>query len=346
MKRNKMAGAVLAAVMAASLLISGCGADIDPSATVATIGETKISYGLANFWLRMQQSNYDGYYRQFFGADMWEKDQDGSGKTMGDTVKQSVMDGFKQFYVLDAHKSDYNIEITTEEMEKIKAVANAFMTKNASVVSKGYAVTREEDVAEALRLLTVESRVSAAIKSGVDKNVSNEEAAQRTFTYARFDIKTKAGDNGSTVELTEEEKETVRKNVDKVLEDAKAGGKLEDLAKAQGGIVNPYSYGKDEDGSNIPKEVTSAADKLKEGEYADVIKTEDHLYIIRLDKEFDEEATESKKKSIITQRENELFNSVTKPWLDAVELKVDEGLWSKVGFDRVMSVAVSSSSAQ
>ena len=36
---------------------------------------------------------------------------------------------------------------------KIKSVAKSFMEKNSAAVSKGYAVTREEDVAEALRRL-------------------------------------------------------------------------------------------------------------------------------------------------------------------------------------------------
>ena len=41
MIRKKMAGAVLAAVVTASLILSGCGANIDPATTVATIGDTK-----------------------------------------------------------------------------------------------------------------------------------------------------------------------------------------------------------------------------------------------------------------------------------------------------------------
>ena len=344
MIRKKMAGAVLAAVVTASLVFSGCGANIDPATTVATIGDTKVSYGLANFWLRMQQANYDVYYRQYFGDKMWDdKSSTESDKTMGESLKQTVLDGFKQFYVLDEHKADYNIEITEEEMAKIKSVAKSFMEKNSAAVSKGYAVTREEDVAEALRLLTVESKVSKAIKSGVDKNVSDEEAAQRTFTYIRFNIKNKTGDNGAVVDLTEDEIKTVREKASKMYEAVKAGGNVDDLAKENDAMVSTYSYGKNDEG--MAKAVLEAADKLKEGEFSDIIENEGFLYIVRLDKEHDAEATENKKQSIITQRENELFESVTKPWLEAKEMKIDEAVWSKVKFERTMSMAAPSSSA-
>lgn len=343
MIRNKMAGAVLAAVLAASLMISGCGKDIDPSATVATVGETKISAGLANFWLRLQQANYDSIYRQYYGKDMWTSDTDGSGKTMGDTVKQGVMDGFKQLYVLDAHKADYNIELTDDEMAKIKSVAKSFMEKNSSTVTKGFAVTREEDVAEALRLLTVESKVSAAIKSGADKNVSDEEAAQRTFIFARFGIKTKTNETGAAVDMTEEEISATRADAAKVLEDIKAGGDFRKTAEDKKATVIEYSYGKDDDG--LAKEVLAAADKLKEGEISDIIEADGFLFILRLEKEFNAEATADKKQSIIIQRENELFESVTKPWLDATTLSVDEKEWAKFGFDRTMTMVAPSSSA-
>ena len=343
MIRKKMAGAVLAAVVAASLMISGCGADINPSATVATVGDVKISAGLANFWLRMQQANYDTNYKMYFGNDMWTSDSDGTGKTMGDTVKQSVMDGFKQLYVLDAHKADYNVEITDDEMAKIKSVAKSFMEKNSATVTKGFAATREEDVAEALRLLTVESKVSAVIKSGADKNVSDEEAAQRTFTYARFNIKTKTDETGASVDMTEDEIKATREDAAKVLEDIKAGGDFRTTAEDKKATVIEYSYGKNDD--SMAKEVFEAADKLKEGEISDIIQTDEFLYILRLEKEFNAEATADKKQTIITQRENDLFDSVTKPWLEATTLTIDEKEWAKFGFDRTMSLAAPSSSA-
>ncbi|MBE6014286.1 MAG: peptidyl-prolyl cis-trans isomerase [Lachnospiraceae bacterium] len=335
MTRKRLAGGLLAVLTAASLLITGCSSSVNPSATVATMGETKVAMGVANFMLRMQQANYDTYYKSYFGDDMWNKKTGESEETMSESVKKSVIDTLKEMYVLDAHKDEYKVTITEEEMNTIKETAKKFMEKNGSAL-KGYAATREEDVVEALRLYTVQAKMSKAIKAGADQNVSDADAAQRTFSYARFNIKTKTDASGAEANMTEDEITKVRTDVKELLAKVKAGGDFETLAKEVNGTVTTYSYGKDE--TAMDKEVIEAADKLKEGEYSDVVETEKFLYVLRLDSKYDKEATENKKKSIISEREDELYKSVVDPWKEGFEFTVDEGEWSKVKFDRTMSI--------
>ena len=43
----------------------------------------------------------------------------------------------------------------------------------------------QEDVEEYLRLVTIQQRMQAKIEEDVNANVSDEEAAQRTFSYRR-----------------------------------------------------------------------------------------------------------------------------------------------------------------
>ena len=339
MIRKKIAGAVLAAVMTASFILSGCSADntIDPATTVATIGDNKVSFGLANILLRMQQATYDTYYKQYFGDNMWNDDSDGTGETLGENIKKGVLDSFKEMFAADAHKGDYKVELTEDEKKKIQETAKSFMNSNGNTVKSGYAVTREEDVVQLLTLYTIRTKVANAIKATVDKNVTDEEAAQRKYSYISFDIGPKYDDDGNETERTAEEKEEIRKKAAKLLEDLKAGGKMEDLAESLGEKMTTDTYGKDDDGT--VQEFRDAADKLKkEGEYSDVVETESLVFVMRLDSDFDREATDTKKKSIISDREEAKYTEVTKPWQDALEIKTEE-IWSKVGFERTMAFA-------
>ncbi len=337
MIRKRIAGAILAAVVAASALLTGCSADIDPSTTVASVGETKVSYGMANFLIRMQQATYDTYYKAYFGDDMWTKDVTGEGQTLAESVKSGVLDSLKEMYSIDAHKSEYNVEVTAEDTDKINTVAKTFMENNRSTVKGGYAITRQEDVTEVLRLYTVRAKVSKAIKATVDKNVTDEEAAQRSFSYVSLSLSNKTDESGNSVDLTDEEKEEVKKKAAKLAADLKAGGNFEDLAKEAGGNVNTDSYGKDDNGS-VDAKVIEAAGKLKEGECSDPVETENAVYVIRIDKDFDKEATDKKKESIIRSREDEKFTEVTKGWQESVEVKPVDDAWSKIVFDHTMAV--------
>lgn len=58
----------------AAVTITGCSAAPDNDATVVTVGTEKVSYGVANFYARMQQAQYESFYAGLMGmsADtMW-----------------------------------------------------------------------------------------------------------------------------------------------------------------------------------------------------------------------------------------------------------------------------------
>ena len=64
---------------------------------------------------------------------------------------------------------------------------------------------------------------------------------------------------------------------------------------------------------------------LKDGEIGpDVIETDTSYYVVKLDKVNDEEATETKKQSIISTRENKLYTDTTEKWLDDANITANK----------------------
>ena len=81
-----------------------------------------------------------------------------------------------------------------------------------------------------------------------------------------------------------------------------------------------------------------AAKKLKEGEISEVITTDDNYYVVRLDSMFDEEATENKKNSIVTDRKNDHYTEVCDKYKEGVKYEINEEEWAKVKFDELFSI--------
>ena len=81
----------------------------------------------------------------------------------------------------------------------------------------------------------------------------------------------------------------------------------------------------------------SALSVLSEFLISGLIEGADCYYIIRLDSEFDADATEKKKESIISDRQDQLYQDVTDGYKDAVKIKVDEDEWAKVKFDNIFT---------
>lgn len=75
--------------------------------------------------------------------------------------------------------------------------------------------------------------------------------------------------------------------------------------------VKTYSYGSDEkseaDGGFCDA-VIAAANSMTAGQVSGLIEGADCYYIIRLDSEFDADATEKKKESIISDRQDQLLS--------------------------------------
>ena len=66
----------------------------------------------------------------------------------------------------------------------------------------------------------------------------------------------------------------------------------------------------------LDEAVQDAALELKDGEVADsVIEGDDGYYVVRLDKMLDEDATENKEKTVISERKSDLFDSTLEDWV-------------------------------
>lgn len=324
-----------------STLVSGCGAKLSASDSVATIGDKKLNYGVYNIAIRMSQATYDSY-RYLFGNDLWSQDIQGNGSILSDNVKDNALEQFHTMMVMDAHKDEYGVNITDEDIQKINASAKAFVEKNKDAINS-YITTTEADVAEYLRLYTVYSRLMAAIKSKSGATVSTEEAAMRTVSYATINYANKTTDSGETVAMTEEEKSAAKAKAEEILAAAQEGGDFESLVKDAGYNVASTSY--DSTGSGVAEEIKKAADVLEEDEYSAVVESENYLYIIKLDKEFDEKATESNKETLLEKKETEYFNSVIEPWKKEVEVKKNDSIWSKIEFNRQLSIVTESTAS-
>mgnify|MGYP000299716109 len=81
----------------------------------------------------------------------------------------------------------------------------------------------------------------------------------------------------------------------------------------------------------LDEAVQDAALELKDGEVADkVIEGDDGYYVVRLDKMLDEDATENKEKTVISERKSDLYDSTLQDWVKEEKIKVDDKVWDQI----------------
>ncbi|MCR5785324.1 MAG: hypothetical protein K6G40_06770 [Eubacterium sp.] len=315
-------------VTALCLTLTGCGSVSDDT-TVATLGDTNIPYGVANFYVQYMQSLYDSYYLDYYGDSMWSSDLTGEGSTMEEECRADFLENIESFYRMDAHAEEYGVTLSDEELEAIDAAAEQFMEDNSETAIKQMGATKEI-VAEYLRLATIESYMFDAIYAACDTEITDEEAACRTFTYIELSLEGETDESGDVTELTDEQIENLKEEAEAIIAGTGTND-LETMADIYGAETATYSYNEGDDG--MDEAVLAAADELSEGEvYETYVETDTALYIIRLDSEYDEEASADKKTELQDEADQAYYEEVYAAWQEEVEFNVVEKVWKKISF--------------
>lgn len=332
---KKTAVVAMAGIMAAGML-TGCGEKkLDGSKTVATVDGTKIPLGVVSLSVREGQMQTEAMYRSYMGGsdfDIWDTEAE-KGKTYGEQAVEESLKDVELMYIMKAKAADYDVELTDEDEKAIAEAAASFMEANSEETIADLAVT-EDQVKTYLELQTYKQKIHDPIVADVDKNVSDEEAQQSSFEYVSV----------STADLSDDEIKEKKEDAQKILDGLKADpdGDFSEIAKSVddsysslSGTFDANETSEDEDtddedaddGSSsysgtYPEEVIDVLRTLDDGEVAsDIIETDTAYYVVKLSKKDDEEATETKKESIISTREQTLYTDTTEKWLDDADIK-------------------------
>ena len=332
---KKTAVVAMAGIMAAGML-TGCGEKkLDGSKTVATVDGTKIPLGVVSLSVREGQMQTEAMYRSYMGGsdfDIWDTEAE-KGKTYGEQAVEESLKDVELMYIMKAKAADYDVELTDEDEKAIAEAAASFMEANSEETIADLAVT-EDQVKTYLELQTYKQKIHDPIIADVDKNVSDEEAQQSSFEYVSV----------STADLSDDEIKEKKEDAQKILDGLKADpdGDFSEIAKSVddsysslSGTFDANETSEDEDtddedadedsssySGTYPEEVIDVLRTLDDGEVAsDIIETDTAYYVVKLDKKDDEEATETKKESIISTREQTLYTDTTEKWLDDADIK-------------------------
>ena len=318
---RKLLVASLCACMAAASL-TGCGSKAGKAAV--TVGDDTASLGLVNLMLRYNQAQMQSLYASFMGDNMWE--------TYGETTKSNIVESLENMFLMEQHMSDYGVSITDEDKTKISEAATRFIEENDEKTVKAMNAT-QENVERLLTLYTVQSRMYNAIIAGVDTNVTDEEAAQKTVKYVLFSTAGSTDEDGNSVEMSDEEKAAKKEQAQKLLDAVKGGEDMADALTELGEDRSPVTSSYGADNGTLNDTLKEAADKLSDGEVADeLIETDGGYYVLQMVTTFDEEKTNEQKETILSQRKSDLYTETLDGWKEDAKISTDSDLLTELDF--------------
>lgn len=322
---KKLLAAGTAFCLAAGIL-SGCSSEADASDVVASVGDTDIELGLVNFLMRYNQAQLQTTYGAYLGEDYWQN--------YGADSRTSILENIETMVLSEQHMEDYGVSLTEEEETAISDAAAAFMEGNEEDVLTAMSAD-QETVERAMTLYTINQKVYTAVIAETDTEVSDEEAAQKTVRYVFFSTGSTTDEEGNTVEMTDEEKEEVRATAQQVLDAVKSGTSMDDALEEAGEDRTSITASYGEDNGSLSDTLKEAANELTEdGQVADsLIEIDTGYYVLQMESMFDEEATETRKDEIVSERRSDHYTEVTDGWREDTEITVNEDLLAQLDFD-------------
>ena len=306
--RKKLAVLLAAAVLAGSF--SGCGLMKNTEIVFTTglsgdqlfkIGKSVCTLPEAMIYVMDYQRQYEGVY----GVEMWEHDF--GGITFEQYVKDTIVDQLASMKAITLLADDYGVSLSSEEEEKVaQAAEDYYGALNAEQID--YMDLKLEDVKDLYRDHVLSGKVYEEITKDVNTEVSDDEARIITIQQIRLD--------------SPETAQSVKEQLD-------AGRDFSAVASSYSlDSQITYTFGRGEHESAYEE----AAFALENDQVSDIIETESGYYILKCINNFDQEATEANKVTMVEKRRDELFGNVYDQLVADTPSQFNSRLWNKVHF--------------
>jgi len=177
---------------------------------------------------------------------------------------------------------------------------------------------------------TYYNKVYNEIIRDVDTTVTKEEATQKTYSYI-YQPLTDYDEEGNVVDMSTEEQNSYYSLFQVIKNDVEAGKAFDEAAEEYGVSTASHSFGKQDDGSF--NDINSLANELKVGEVSDLIPVDGGLFLLYLESDNDEEATEAARTTIASEKQVEAFEKEYEKLTKDMTIELDEELWDTCTFE-------------
>ena len=310
MRRIKKGIAVLAAALCLGGSLGGCRGLGNTEFVLTTGVKGDQLFKVGNSVCTLPEAmiyalDYQIQYENVYGVEMWEHDF--GGITLEEYVKETIISQLASMKAVTLLAEEYEVELSKEEKEKAAKAAEEYFG-SLSQAEIDYMGLEQKD-AENLYLDHVLSRkVYGEITRDVNTEVSDDEARIITVQQIFLDSRESA------------------ENVKERLEEGKEFVTLASAYSRDDQIT--YTFGRGEK----PSAYEEAAFALENEQVSEIVETEDGFYLLKCVNNFDREATEVNKVTMVEKRRDEIFGKVYAELIANTPSEFNNKLWESVHF--------------
>lgn len=318
---------IIALLASCCICLTGCGQKSErmdeAEQTAFTVDGEEISFREWNFYLRMNQMQWEKSYLESYGDDMWKRKANDEGMTLEAELKESVMGTIIKTHLINQHAEEYGVELSEEDAEQLKENAEQFMGAYHEALIR-YAGADQEFVHELLCEVRLSELVAEAAVEDYDPGLTEEDYIREGICYVLISTTGLRDSEGKLEPFSEEEVERRTKIAQELCVKARESGDLKSMAESYELTPIESSMGRTNEGDGQEHRMLDAARELAVGEISDPIQTEEGWFLVQHTTDYDKEGTEYWKEYLTTMAKNEECDRLYGEWLTAADIQVHQ----------------------
>lgn len=293
-----------AAIILASLMLAGCGGNL-PS-----MSELKESKGYSDAQTMIIITTEKNRYQDVYTDQIWSVKVDDEGTTFQTYLLNEVKNFMINMKTMNLLADKQGIELDNAEKETVRQLSEEYFTGLTDKDIAFMNVTRED----------------------VEKMYEEYHLANKVVNELTKDLNLEVSDNEAKVievnEIVTSEREKAEEAYQKLQEE---GIKFADIAK---------TYSEEEEMNqkigrgDLAKELEDAAFGLMAGEISRPIASGSRYYIFQCVNDYDQNATQERKKELFKERKNQAFRQVYDQFTPDNPIKLDSEVWNQPAFTK------------
>ena len=297
--------------------------EADWDKTAFEINGEPVSLREWNFYLRMNQMQWEKQYLEDYGDEMWSVETDDSGIIMADELKDEVLEVICKTHILNQHAQECGAELTAEEKEAVsERTANFMSAYHAALLD--FAGADEEFVTEQLSATELSAKVEDLVGKEYEPEIAEEDYQREGICYVLISTTGLRDAEGNLTPFSDEEVARRTQVAEEVCQTAKETGDLKSAAEEAGLTPIESSMGHSNEGDGQEPRMLDAARALTVGEVSDPIETEEGWFLVQHTSDHDEEGTAYWKEYLTEQAQQSHAQEVYEQWRADAEVVHNE----------------------
>ncbi|MCI8430445.1 MAG: hypothetical protein HFI16_09395 [Lachnospiraceae bacterium] len=321
------------------VLLCGCGstkadpAEEDPVAF--TVNGEEIGLREWNFYVRMNQMQWEKEMLDAYGDGMWSHEVDEDGTTLAEDLKEQVLDTVCRIHLADQHAEEYGVALDEAKQQEIKERAASFMDDYHEKLLQ-YAGADETFVYELLSERELSLLTAEASVADYEPEISEDETHREGICYVLISTTGLWDEEGNLEPYTEEEVERRARVAEELCKAARESQSLKAAAEEIGLTPIESSVGISNEGDGQEPQMLDAARLLEVGEISDPVRTEEGWFLVQHTSDYDEEGTKYWREYLTDQAREEEYERLCEAWRAEADIRLNQEVMDQVDVEIVL----------